>query len=124
MIQRKYQETCRSYAAAKKQLAQLTKTLNTLGKVDLTKLPPHRAAQISELTRAQFPLAAQVEREEKLIRELEDQIAQMKEGRVRVSDKIYPGTKIVINSVMKNVQAEEQHCTMTVVDDQVQVSPY
>ena len=124
MIQRKYQETCRSYAAAKKQLAQLTKTLNTLGKVDLTKLPPHRAVQISELTRAQFPLAAQVEREEKLIRELEDQIAQMKEGRVRVSDKIYPGTKIVINSVMKNVQAEEQHCTMTVVDDQVQVSPY
>ena len=48
----------------------------------------------------------------------------MKEGRVRVSDKIYPGTKIVINSVMKNVQVEEQHCTMTVVDDQVQVSPY
>ena len=124
MIQRKYQETCRSYAATKKQLAQLTKTLNTLGKVDLTKLPPHRAAQISEMTRSQFPLAAQVERDEKLIRELEDQMAQMKEGRVRVSDKIYPGTKVVINSVMKNVQAEEQHCTLTVADDQVQVSPY
>ena len=124
MIQRKYQETCRSYAATKKKLAQLTKTLNTLGKVDLTKLPPHRAAQISEMTRSQFPLAAQVEQDEKLIRELEDQMAQMKEGRVRVADKIYPGTKIIINSVMKNIQAEEQHCTMTVVDDQVQVSPY
>ncbi len=124
MIQRKYQETCRSYAATKKKLAQLTKTLNTLGKVDLTKLPPHRAAQISEMTRSQFPLAAQVEQDEKLIRELEDQMAQMKEGRVRVADKVYPGTKIIINSVMKNIQAEEQHCTMTVVDDQVQVSPY
>lgn len=124
MIQRKYQETCRSYAATKKKLAQLTKTLNTLGKVDLTKLPPHRAAQISEMTRSQFPLAAQVEQDEKLIRELEDQMAQMKEGRVRVADKVYPGTKVIINSVMKNVQAEEQHCTMTVVDDQVQVSPY
>ena len=124
MLQRKYQETCRSYADAKKKLAQLTKTLNTLGKVDLSKLPPHRAAQISELTRAQFPLAAQVERDEKLIRELEDQIAQMKDGVLRASDKIYPGTKIVINSIMKNVQTEEQHCKMSVVDEQVQVSPY
>ena len=76
------------------------------------------------MTRSKFPLAAQVEREENLIHELEDQMAQMKEGCVRVSDKIYPGTKIVINSIMKNVQVEEQHCTLTVVDDQVQSNPY
>lgn len=124
MIQRKYQETCRSYAASKKKLSQLTKTLNTLGKVDISKLPPHRAAQISEMTRSKFPLAAQVEQEENLIHELEAQMAQMKEGCVRVSDKLYPGTKIVINSIMKNVQVEEQHCALTVVDDQVQSNPY
>lgn len=124
MLQRKYQETCRSYAAAKKKLAQLTKTLNTLGKVDMANLPPHRAAQISEMTRSQFPLAGQVERDEKLLRELEEQIAEMKDGYIRVADKMYPGTKLIINSVMKNIQTEEQHCTMAVVDEQIQAKPY
>lgn len=124
MLQRRYQETCKQYAENKKKLSQLTKALNTLGKIDVSKLPPERAAQISQMTRSQFPLAGKIERDEKLIRELEAEIAQMRVGRIRVADKMYPGTKIIINSIMKNIQTEEQHCTLSVEDDEIKAGPY
>ena len=124
MLQRRYQETCKEYAELKKKLSQLTKALNTLGKLDISKLPPERAAQISQMTRSQFPLAGKIERDEKLIHELEKEIAQMRVGRIRVADKMYPGTKMIINSIVKNIQTEEQHCTLSVDNDEIKASPY
>ena len=124
MLQRKYQETCREYSEAKKKLSQLTKALNTLGKIDMTKLPQNRIDQINTMTRSQFPLAGLVERDEKLIQQMESEMEAMKNGRVRVSDVMYPGVKLTINSVMKNVQAEEKHCTLYVEEDFVKTGAY
>ena len=123
-LQKKYQEACKEYSASKKKLQQLTQALNTLGKIDVSQLPPQRAEQIAQLTRSQFPLAGQVERSERLIHELEEQLAQMRNGRIRVSDKIYPGQKLIVNSVVKHLQTEEQHCTFQLEEDEVRVGPY
>ena len=123
-LQKRYQAACKEYSESRKKLHQLTQALNTLGKIDVSLLPPQRAEQIAQLTRSQFPLAGQVERSERLIRELEEQIAQMKNGRICVSDRIYPGQKLIINSVVKHIQSEEQHCTFQVEDDEVRVGPY
>ncbi len=123
-LQKRYQAACKEYSESKKKLQQLTQALNTLGKIDVSMLPPQRAEQIAQLTRSQFPLAGQVERSERLIKELEEQIAQMKNGRIRVSDRIYPGQKLIVNSVVKQIQTEEQHCTFQVEDDEVKVGPY
>ena len=123
-LQKKYQEACKEYSASKKKLQQLTQALNTLGKIDVSQLPPQRAEQIAQLTRSQFPLAGQVERSERLIHELEEQLAQMRSGRIRVADKMYPGQKLVVNSVVKHVQTEEQHCTFQLEEDEVRVGPY
>ncbi|MBQ9377087.1 MAG: DUF342 domain-containing protein [Schwartzia sp.] len=123
-LRQKYQEVCKDYAEAKKKLKQLTQALNTLGKIDISQLPPQRAEQISKLTRSQFPLAGRVERDEKLIKELEEQISQMRKGKIRISDRIYPGQKLVVNSIMKNLQTEEQHCTFYMEEDEVKIGPY
>ena len=123
-LQKKYQEACKEYSESKKKLQQLTQALNTLGKIDVSKLPPHRAEQIAQLTRSQFPLAGQVERSERLIKELEEQLAQMRNGRICVADRMYPGQKLIVNSIVKHVQAEEQHCTFQVEEDEVRVGPY
>lgn len=124
MLQRKYQETCREYAEAKKKLSQLTKALNTLGKIDMSKLPPNRVEQISAMTRSQFPLAGLIERNEAAIHKMEAEMDAMKKGRVRVGEVMYPGVKLTINSVMKNVQTEEKHCTLSVEEDFVKTGPY
>ena len=124
MLERKYQEVCREYSEGKKRLSQLTKALNTLNKIDINKLPPERVKQIAELTRSQFPLAGQVERNERLIRQMDAEIQGMQKGRIKVSDTIYPGVKLKINSIMKNIQTEDHHCTLTVVDDCIRTGPY
>ncbi len=123
-LQKRYQAACKEYSESKKKLQQLTQALNTLGKIDVSMLPPQRAEQIAQLTRSQFPLAGQVERSERLIKELEEQIAQMKNGRICVSDRIYPGQKLIVNSIVKHIQTEEQHCTFQVEDDEVKAGPY
>ena len=123
-LQKRYQAACKEYSESKKKLKQLTQALNTLGKIDVSMLPPQRVEQIAQLTRSQFPLAGQVERSERLIKELEEQIAQMKNGRIRVSDRVYPGQKLIVNSIVKHIQTEEQHCTFQVEDDEVKVGPY
>ena len=123
-LQKKYQDACREYSESKKKLQQLTQALNTLGKIDVSLLPPQRAAQIAQLTRSQFPLAGQVERSERMVKELEEQLSQMGHGRICVSDRIYPCQKIVVNYIVKHLQTEEQHCTFQVEDDEVKVGPY
>ena len=124
MLQRKYQETCKEYAESKKRLAQITKALNTLGKLDVNKLPKERVEQIGALTRSQFPLAGKVERDEKLLRQMDAEIKSMTKGKIRASDTIYPGVKVTINSIMRNIQSEECHCTLYVEDDFVKTGPY
>lgn len=124
MLQRKYQETCRECADAKRRLQQITNSLNTLGKIDLTKLPEQRAKQIKALMQSQFPLAGLVERSETAIKQMEEEIEKMKNGRIKISDTMYPGVRLSINSVMKNVQEEEKHCTLYVEEDFIKSGPY
>ena len=103
---------------------QITQTLNTLGKIDISKLPPERVEQINALTRSQFPLAGQIKRDEKKILELEALLAEMKNGKIKVADRVYPGARISINSVVKNVQEEYRKCTMILNEGEVRVEPY
>ncbi|HCB92583.1 MAG TPA: DUF342 domain-containing protein [Selenomonas sp.] len=123
-LQRQYQLVCRNYKEGKKRLQQITQTLNTLGKIDISRLPQERIDQINALTRSQFPLAGQLKKDEKTIRELEAKLADMKQGRVRASDVIYPGTRLIVNSVMKNVYEEYRHCAFSLRDGEIALGPY
>ncbi|MBR1728086.1 MAG: DUF342 domain-containing protein [Selenomonadaceae bacterium] len=123
-LQKEYNDVCKSYKEGKKRLMQITQTLNTLGKIDISTLPPERVAQINALTRSQFPLAGQIKRDEKKIIELEALLADMKNGKIKASDTIYPGSRLSINSVVKNIQEEYKYCTMTLQEGEVTVGPY
>ena len=123
-LQKEYHDVCKSYKENKKRLLQITQTLNTLGKIDISKLPPERVAQINAITRSQFPIAGQIKRDEKKILELEALLSDMKNGKIKVADTIYPGTRLSINSVVKNIQEEYKYCTMTLNEGEVVVGPY
>lgn len=123
-VERQYRQLCREYKENKTRLKQIVQMLNTLQKIDTSKLPPQRVAQIAQLTRSQFPLAGKLKRDEALIKSLETELANMKHGKVRVSDTMYPGTRLSINSVLENVQSEIQHSTVQVRDDDIDIGPY
>lgn len=123
-LQREYHNVCKSYKEGKKKLLHITQTLNTLSKIDMSKIPQERLNQLNALTRSQFPIAGQLKRDEKRILELEALLGDMKHGRVRVDDVLYPGVRLSINSVAKSVQEEYRHCTMILEDGQIVLGQY
>lgn len=124
MLQKEYQTILKEYNDARKRLDMLNKTLNTLDKIDIKSLPADKQERLNALIRSQFPLAGTVERDERKLREIDAELQKMRNGRVRVLDTLYPGVKLNINSILKNVQAEESHCTQYVKDDFIVVGAY
>ena len=116
-LQKQYHDACAEYKDLKKRLLSITQTLNTLGKLDLSSLPAARLAKLQQLTRAQFPVAGQLKRSEALILELEARLSQMKQGKVKASDVMYPGVRLSVNGVVKNIQAEFRNCCFSLGED-------
>ena len=123
-LQKEYHEVCKSYKEGKKRLLHITQTLNTLSKIDISQLPQERIDQINAITRSQFPIAGQLKRDEQKILELETKLSEMKNGKVKAEDVIYPGARISINSVVKNVQEEYRHCTMSLQEGEVTLGTF
>ena len=123
-IQQRYQEICRECKEERGRLKQITQMLNTLGKIDVSRLPQQRIDQINALTRSQFPLAGKIKRAEKEIQALEEAMNRMKEGKIRVADTVYPGVRISINSVIMNVQSSIRRCLLTVKDERIDIGTY
>ncbi len=124
-LQKEYQALRKSYKESKRRLTHITQTLNTLSKIDVNKLPPSRVESINALTRSQFPLAGQIKRDEKRILEIEAQLTNMKNGKIRVSDTIYPGVRLSVNNILKSIQSEYKRCTISLNDDgEVEVGTY
>ena len=124
MLQKEYQQALKEYNEAQKRLEMLNKTLSTLEKIDVKLLPPNKVEQLNSLVCSQFPLAGKVERSEKRLREIDAEMQNMKHGRVCVADTMYPGVRLSINSIVKNVQVKESHCTQYVKDDFIMVGAY
>lgn len=124
MLQKEYQTVLKEYNEAKKRLEMLNKTLSTLEKIDVKLLPPNKVEQLNSLVRSQFPLAGKVERSEKRLREIDTELHNMQNGRICVADTMYPGVRLSINSIVKNVQVKETHCTQYVKDDFIMVGAY
>ncbi len=123
-LQKEYHEVCKNYKEGKKRLLHITQTLNTLSKIDISSLPQERIDQINALTRSQFPIAGQLKRDEQKILELEQKLGEMKNGKVRADDTIYPGSRISINAVVKNVQEEYHHCTLSLEEGEVSLGTF
>ena len=123
-LQGQYKETVTRYKENKKRLQQVTQMLTTLSKMDIGKLSEDRLEQINQLTRSQFPLAGQIRRDEQTIKKLEAELVEMRHGKIKVSDTIYPGVRVSINNVQKQFLTESKHCTLTLNEETVVTEPY
>ena len=124
MLQKEYKKVLEEYNESRKRLDQLKKTINTLSKLDTNQLPPEKVERLNAVVRSQFLLAGQVERSEKKLKEIDQELQKMRSGRVSVQDKIYPGVKLTIDTIRKNIQSVETHCTQYVKDDFIVIGPY
>ena len=123
-LQQQYKTACQEYKADKLRLQQVDAMLNTLSKIDTSKLPPQRIEQINKLTCSRYPLAGKVRRTEKLIETLEEELGKMEHGRVSIVDRMFPGCRVSVNGLMMNVQSEIQHAKLEAKEDEVRVCPF
>ena len=124
-LQKEYQDLKKSYKDSRRRLTHITQTLNTLSKIDVNKLPRERVESINALTRSQFPLAGQIKRDEKRILEIESMLSEMKNGKIKVADTIYPGVRLSVNNILKSIQSEYKRCTISLNESgEVEVGPY
>ncbi len=124
MVQSQYKTVCQEYGDTKKRLDEIKKTLVTLEKIDISKLPPARQEMIKKLGKGREQIEERLEQLLEEMDDLEEKIKAMNNGRIRAADTIYPGVKLKINNVIKNVHSEEKRCTLGVEDDQIRTSAY
>ena len=60
----------------------------------------------------------------KKIKELEEKLNEMRNGKVRADDTIFPGVRLSINNIVKNVQEVYKHCTMYLDNGEVTLGPF
>ncbi|MDQ0203751.1 DUF342 domain-containing protein [Pectinatus haikarae] len=124
IINKKYRLITDSIGNDKKQLKNIKNALNMLGTGE--KLSAERQEKFARLKRMQFPLAGKLEREEAELKEISGQLKSMDNAKIRVSDKVNPGVKIIVAKFLYTVQTEAQHCSFSadVKRECVSLNPY
>lgn len=69
-------------------------------------------------------MSAKVESLRKKIIDIEQSFEDLKTGRIRVSDVIYPGVKIVIGSVLKNIREEQKYVSFYEEDGDIKTGTF
>ena len=103
---------------------QTLKGLNILRAMDQRTLPDDKKEMLLKLTKAQFQLAGQVETMRNRLLEIELAFEEMKHGKIKVSDTIHPGTKIVIGSLVKPIRETAQFVTYFAEDGEIKMTSY
>lgn len=126
MLREKYNDLRAALATTKAQLDKIQKTLQTLNHIDKSRFSQEKLDQFAQMTRVQFTLAGQIQRDEKELTRLQESLEIMKTGKIKVADKAYPGVKLVIGSIMKTLQSEAQRCTFYVdeAEDLIRTGAY
>lgn len=105
-------------------LEQALKALAILKSMDQAKMPQDKREMMLKLTKAQFHLVGQVESMRNRITEIELAIEEMRNGRIRVSDIVYPGVKIVVGTLVKPVREQIRFASFFAEDGEVKIGAF
>lgn len=120
-IQKKYDMAQRDLKQAEERINQVNLSLEHLKKQNINTLSELRREQMTGLIKAQLQLAGQIKRLKDDIAKWQSELENMKRGTVSVSDIIYPGTRITINGINKNVEEDLRRVKLYVNDDNIVV---
>lgn len=105
-------------------LDQAQKSLATLRSVDQFSLSQEKRELLLKLTKAQFQLAGQAEEMRNRIATIEQELDQMRLGKIRIAEGVYPGVKIVVGTHVKPIREHLRFVTFHVDDGELKTSSY
>jgi uncharacterized protein (DUF342 family) len=123
-IRAEYTELRKEFRKNEITLDQAQKALNVLRAFNQSDLSPDKREMLLKLTKAQFHMAGQVETMRKRITEIELLFEEMRYGRIRVSDVVYPGVKIVIGTLVKPVREMLKYASFYAEDGEIKIGSF
>lgn len=100
------------------------KALTILRSMDQSSMPPDKREMLLKLTKAQFHLAGQGETMNKRVIAIEEEFAGMREGRIKVSDSIYPGVKVVVGTLVKPISEILKFASLYAEDGEIKIGSF
>ncbi|MDR3592784.1 MAG: FapA family protein [Negativicutes bacterium] len=123
-IRDEYQRIRKELKQAENNLDQAQKTLLILKRFDQSELPPDKREMLLKLTKQQFLLAGQVDTMRRRITEIELIFEEARYGRIRVSDVVYPGVKIVMGPLVKPIRESHKYVSFFSEEGEIKIGSF
>ncbi|BBB93157.1 MAG TPA: FapA family protein [Methylomusa anaerophila] len=123
-LREEYQQIRKEVKKVELSLEQTQKALNLLRSMNQATLPPDKREMLLKLTKAQFHLMGQLETMRNRITEIELQLEEMRHGRIKVADSVFPGVKVVVGTLVKPIRELVKFASFYAEDGEVKVGSY
>jgi uncharacterized protein len=124
LLREERQQLKREISKVQTSLDQAKKGLNILRSMNAETMPTDKREMMLKLTKAQFQLMGQEETMKKRMVEIEDMLIEMRYGKIRVSEVVFPGAKIVVGSLMKPIREELKYVSFFEEEGEIKVGAY
>jgi uncharacterized protein (DUF342 family) len=123
-LREEYQHIRREIKKVEVSLEQTQKALSILRAMDQHSMPPDKREMLLKLTKAQFHLVGQVEMMRTRMTAIEGEFEEMRSGRIKASDVVYPGVKVVVGTLVKPVRDMLKFVSMYAEDGEIKVGTF
>ena len=123
-LREEYQHIRREIKKVELNLEQAQKALNILRSLDQHTIPPEKREMLLKLTKAQFHLVGQAETIRTRMATIEGEFEEMRAGRIKVSDIMYPGVKVVVGTLVKPIRDTLKFVSLYAEDGEIKVGTF
>ncbi len=123
-LREEYQNIRREIKKVEVSLEQTQKALSILRGMDQTTMPQDKREMLLKLTKAQFHLVGQVETMRNRMTDIELAFEEMKYGRIKVSEVMYPGVKVVIGTLVKPIREALKFSSLYAEDGEIRIGSF
>lgn len=124
VLRQEYESARKEIKKIENSLDQTLKAISILKTIEQSKLSPEKKEMLLKLTKAQFHLVRQVENYRNRIIEIELAFEEMKSGRIRIADIIYPGVKIVVGKLIKPIREQQRFVSFYAENGEIKIGSF
>lgn len=123
-LREEYQHIRREMKKVEINLEQAQKALNILRSMDQHTMSPEKREMLLKLTKAQFHLVGQAETMRTRMAAIEEEFEEMRTGRIKVADIMYPGVKVVVGTLVKPIRDVLKFVSLYAEDGEIKIGTF
>lgn len=124
-IKQRYDIVNETLKTNKENLERITQSLNVLEVLKRSnKLDARKEEIYNQLIKSQLTLSLEINKMDRELIDIKDQMKALSRGKIKVADTIYPGVKIIIGNSYMYVRDEMKRCTFYEESGDIRVGPY